>query len=74
MVVGGDRRCKVLVVSLFYLKFTKLIIAGYHTKICFNVPTLFNTDDCNFASNLNIFTIHSALLTLEYDLFFEIMD
>ena len=38
--------------------------------MCFNVPTLFYTDNCNFVSNLNIFTILSAFQTLEYDDFF----
>ena len=72
MFVDGDRRYKVFIVSLFYLKIT-IINRRYHKKICFNVPTLFYTDNCYFASNLNIFTILSALQTLEYDPFFEVI-
>ena len=69
MFVSGDRRYKVFVVSLFYLKFSKLFYLKFSKfKICFNVPTLLYTEDCNSPSNLNIFTIISALESLEYDL------
>ena len=38
-----------------------------------NVMPLLYTNTCNFTPNLNIFTIFSALQTLEYDLFLGII-
>ena len=39
----------------------------------FTALTLFYKDNCNIAPNLNMFTVLSALKTLEYDLSFEII-
>ena len=59
MFVSGDLKNKASVMSLF----------RSITKICFNVLTLLYTDNCNSAFILNIFTIPSALESLEYNLF-----
>ena len=66
MFVSGDRRYKVFVVSLFYLKHITAINLGSLTAL-----TLFYKDNCNSAPSPNICTILSALHTS--DLFFEII-
>ena len=53
-------------VSLFYLKNTKLMVGTIHRFVSMYLPYFIKIT----VTNLNIFTILSALQTLEYDLFF----
>ena len=64
MIVSGVRR-------FTFLSKTNLCKDTTINLLIFNALTLFYKDNCNSGSDLNIFTILSALQILEYDPFLK---